>query len=178
MLDNARSQTRADDQSGFHVVDSTKPFNEGTSDLVLAAWLLNYAAIKEELLALWQNIFHSLKPGGRFIGVIPSSGILQTPSSARRYYFEGVSAEALECVAEGIRTKITLHATEPITFSCYVLEHRLYKKCAWQAGIRDLKWEPLPNDLRVDCGGYECLPSFQIVSASRPKMSVRDGVSL
>ncbi|KAE8391633.1 hypothetical protein BDV23DRAFT_182445 [Aspergillus alliaceus] len=106
MLDNARSQTRADDQSGFHVVDSTKPFNEGMFDLVLAAWLLNYAANKEELLALWQNIFHSLKPGGRFIGVIPSSGILKTPSSARRYYFEGVSAEALECVAEGIRTKL------------------------------------------------------------------------
>jgi SAM-dependent methyltransferase len=58
----------------FMVADCTAPFaagEEGSFDLVFAAWLLNYAADEAQMTAMWKNISKHLKPGGRFVGVAP-----------------------------------------------------------------------------------------------------------
>ncbi|KAE8136468.1 S-adenosyl-L-methionine-dependent methyltransferase [Aspergillus pseudotamarii] len=165
MVDNARLQTRAQDPSEFHVVDCIAPFNMGTFDLVLGVWLLNYAKNKTELLAMWQNIFHSLKSGGRFVGVIPNYEILQTTACGQEYHFGGVTYKVLERVTEGTRTQVILDTTDPISFFCYMLEPWLHDECAIQAGFDNLRWEPLPSELDVDLGP----PFFQIITASCPK---------
>ena len=165
MVDIARLQARAQDPSEFHVVDCIAPFNMGTFDLVLGIRLLNYAKDKTEVLAMWQNIFHSVKPGGRFVGVIPNYEILQTTACEQEYHFGGVTYKVLERFTEGARIQVILDTTDPITFSCYMLEPWLHEECAIQAGFNGLRWEPLPSELDVDLGPL----FFQIITASRPK---------
>ncbi|KAE8420812.1 S-adenosyl-L-methionine-dependent methyltransferase [Aspergillus pseudocaelatus] len=165
MVDSARLQARAQEPSEFHVVDCIAPFNMGSFDLVLGVWLLNYAKNKTELLAMWQNIFHSLKPGGRFVGVIPNYEILQTTACGQEYHFGGVTYKVLERVTDGTRIQVILDTTDPIAFFCYMLEPWLHEECSVQVGFNDLRWEPLPSELDVDLGPL----FFQIITASCPK---------
>ncbi|KJJ29492.1 methyltransferase [Aspergillus flavus AF70] len=162
MVDNAQLQARAEDPSEFHVVDCIAPFNMGAFDLVLGIWLLNYAKDKTELLTMWQNIFDSLKPGGRFVGVIPNYEILQTTACGQEYHFGGVTYKVLERITEGTRIQVILDTTDPIASICYMLEPGLHEECAAQAGFSNLRWEPLPSELDVDLGPL----FFQIVTAS------------
>ncbi|KAE8164080.1 S-adenosyl-L-methionine-dependent methyltransferase [Aspergillus tamarii] len=155
MVDIARLQARAQDPSEFHVVDCIAPFNMGTFDLVLGIWLLNYAEDKTEVV----------KPGGRFVGVIPNYEILQTTACGQEYHFGGVTYKVLERFTEGARIQVSLDTTDPITFSCYMLEPWLHEECAIQAGFNGLRWEPLPSELDVEVGPL----FFQIITASRPK---------
>ncbi|KAK6813828.1 hypothetical protein RU639_010280 [Aspergillus parasiticus] len=161
MVDNAQLQARAEDPSEFHVMDCIAPFNMGAFDLVLGIWLLNYAKDKTELLTMWQNIFHSLKPGGRFVGVIPNYEILQTTACGQEYHFGGVTYKVLERITEGTRIQVILDTTDPIAFFCYMLEPGLHEECAAQAGFSHLRWEPLPSELDVDLGPL----FFQVVTA-------------
>ncbi|KAE8378528.1 S-adenosyl-L-methionine-dependent methyltransferase [Aspergillus bertholletiae] len=165
MVENARLQAREGDPSEFHIVDCSRPFNMGKFDLTLGKWLLNYAANKTELMTMWQNIFHSLKPGGQFVGVIPNPRILQTVAQGQRYHYEGIIYKILEQVTDRTRIQVTLNIADPVTFYCYIHEPRLHEDCATQAGFSNLKWEPLPREYNVKLS----LPFFQIITASCPE---------
>ncbi|OGM50697.1 methyltransferase [Aspergillus bombycis] len=165
MVASARLQARPDDPSEFHVVDCIKPFTIGTFNLVLGIWLLNYAKNQTELLAMWQNIFCSLKPGGQFLGIIPNFEILQTTACGQEYHFGGVAYKVLERMTEGARIQVILDTTDPIAFFCYMLEPGVHEECATRAGLGNLRWEPLPTEFDVDLGPL----FFQIVTASCPK---------
>src|SRR5262245_10173832 len=53
----------------YRVQDARALEGAGDFDLVVAAYLLNYAATKEELQGMCAAIARALRPGGRFVGV-------------------------------------------------------------------------------------------------------------
>ena len=72
MIDVAQSGSVPDNVQ-FQVGDCSKPtiFGSGEYDLVVGAWLLNYASTREELTNMYRTIAMNLKEGGRFIGITP-----------------------------------------------------------------------------------------------------------
>jgi ubiquinone/menaquinone biosynthesis C-methylase UbiE len=73
-----------------YLVGDVKDLNIGPEyDLAVAAYLLNYAANREELGAMSQRIAGCLKPGGRFVTVNTNPGLdFRTAPSYRKYGFE------------------------------------------------------------------------------------------
>ncbi|KAL5342759.1 S-adenosyl-L-methionine-dependent methyltransferase [Aspergillus crustosus] len=71
----------------FVVADCTHPLDLGEGrrrqfDLVTGLWLLNHAKNKTELSTMWSNIARHLKPGGRFLGVLPNHSLLDKEKTA------------------------------------------------------------------------------------------------
>ena len=70
MIKLARSQETSEPLGIQYCVGDASAIDFGaTSDLVFAAYLLNYASNYEELLSMCEAIARNLKPGGRFLTV-------------------------------------------------------------------------------------------------------------
>ncbi|MCJ1352843.1 MAG: hypothetical protein MMC33_002827 [Icmadophila ericetorum] len=144
------------DRLKYHVGDATDPNllrNAGLSDkkfdLVHGAWLLNYAASDSSLTAMWRNIASALKPGGRFVGLVPN--ILdaefgfEKPFQVEKY---GAIYEAIGKVEGGWKVRV-IGLTDPeprVEFECLILNAKdgegrsLYERCAAEAGMREVKF--------------------------------------
>ena len=90
MIDLARQQEK-DNQLGIEYVveDARELTGEHQYDLVLAAWLFNYARTAEELSQMCQSVAKALKPAGRLVAVNcnPACDFRDAPSY-REYGFE------------------------------------------------------------------------------------------
>ena len=158
MLDTARKLTGGDAQILKGVVeyelgDVFKPLEllncpEASRDVITGAWCLNYAGDQAMMDQAWQNIAKYLKPGGRFVGLIPSDYVPWLPDDEE---FFGFSYKRLEQVKDGYMCKLTLHAKDqPVSFNAYVLEHPVFERGAKSAGLVD-----------VTLAGPTVLPEFQ-----------------
>jgi 2-polyprenyl-3-methyl-5-hydroxy-6-metoxy-1,4-benzoquinol methylase len=166
MVESARRQTMYNGVSEFYVADASKPLHLGQFDLVLAAWILNYASNEVELLSMWSNIFKSLKPGGRCVGIVPDLNQLQTEENPQF----GQSSKPLSRVQGGVRVRTTLHAPTPISFNHYIMDLTVHEKCAREAGFPGIHWmtpvDPQIPDLAF--ASFVEKPLFQVFSVSRP----------
>ncbi|KAL4894433.1 S-adenosyl-L-methionine-dependent methyltransferase [Aspergillus ambiguus] len=173
MVENARTQSQGDARLQFLVADCSQPLQQGQSDLILASWLLNYASNSDELLTMWRNIFNNLKPGSRFVGVLPNYRLLEPPMrpvvDAGDYRYGGVGITVLDHDNEtsGTRVQTTFHTATPVNFTSYMLPKSSHEKCAKLAGMQSLRWvEAEPS---MDRGSLQ--PVFQIVTAERPQLN-------
>ena len=128
-------------------------------DLVHAAWLLNYAATEQDLANMWRNIASHLKPGGRFVGIIPNLDTdfgFDKPFDRPEY---GTTTRAVEKVAHGFKIRTTAQAGA-VAFESYLLnEDRVYERAAAAAGMVGIRWEavaPFPEDIeRMEKGFWD-----------------------
>jgi ubiquinone/menaquinone biosynthesis C-methylase UbiE len=92
MIELARKQEQAIPlQIDYKVGDAKNLVLGKKYDLVVAAYLLNYARNSSELLAMFQTIADCLKPGGRFVTVNSNPGLdFSTAPSFRQYGFETI----------------------------------------------------------------------------------------
>ena len=139
MVDNAREISKGDTRLEYQVQDCVKPFRMRPFDLVTAVWMFNYAANEEEMSAMWRNIANNLKPGGRFVGLVPNARIAHTKAPELPPSYK-VTMETKERVKHGQKVLFTVHSASPFSFQFYVLEPKLYEKCARDAGMRDFAW--------------------------------------
>ena len=110
-------------------------------DLVVAAYLLNYAQTKEQLLKMCHTIYINLKLGGRFLTI--NDNLEQPPESypkCEKYNFTKSISEPLQ---EG--TPITLTFTIPgqgkkFSFDNYYLSKATYEWAFRTAGFREIRW--------------------------------------
>ncbi|KAF5878756.1 putative methyltransferase-like protein [Botrytis fragariae] len=158
----------------FHVADCSKPLEnlEEKFHLVLAVWFLNYASEKRELLAMWRNIFASLVPGGRCVGIVPNFESLRSKNVGESRH--GVTRNILCRVDGGAKVQISVHGKDgekenPLVFEAYIWERELYEDCAREAGMEGLKWlefvDPLVEGL--DFEEFLEMPHFKCFVASR-----------
>jgi ubiquinone/menaquinone biosynthesis C-methylase UbiE len=140
MIDLARSQ-ESDHQLGIEYVvgdartlDDTKPF-----DLVVAAYLLNYACNRDELQAMCDGIARSLKPGGRFVTVNCNPALaFPTAPSYRQYGFETSVAGAWQ---EGSPITWTFYLSDgAFAIENYHLNVAIHDAAFRQAGFREIRW--------------------------------------
>lgn len=129
------------DRLKYYVGDLSQPsilqtlkLDDRTFDLVHGAWLLNYASTPAELVAMWRNIASALKPGGRFVGLIPNILDRTDLSGSGEEY--GVVFETLAEVEGGYKTRVRTFTEPSVEFECYLLnEEGLYERCAREAGM-------------------------------------------
>ncbi|MXY67847.1 MAG: class I SAM-dependent methyltransferase [Acidobacteriia bacterium] len=116
-------------------------------DLVVAAFLLNYARTREELLRLCRVCRDSLRPGGRFVGLndnprVPPDG----SASCLKYGFDR------RCDGLPLRDGDPIHYAFPTAdgssfgFTNYYHSPATYQAVFRDAGFRDFRWVPVALD--------------------------------
>ena len=108
-------------------------------DLVVAAYLLNYAANRQELQAMCNGIARCLKPQGRFI-TVNCNPALEFPSapSYRKYGFETSAAGAFR---EGTPIKWKFHLEDgSFEIENYHLNVAIHEDAFRSAGFRQVHW--------------------------------------
>ncbi|KAB8067060.1 S-adenosyl-L-methionine-dependent methyltransferase [Aspergillus leporis] len=171
MVDAARICAEGDSRIEYHVADCGQPFDFGQFDVVLAPWLLNYARNQKQLLDKWRNIYNSLKPGGKIIGISPNVHILEDLAAFPQGPQFGQELKVLGEVEEGgLEVQATLFTSTPFSFSNYYLPRELYDRSSKLAGIRDFQWtnytKPLLHDM--DWDAFIRCPPFRTFTATRP----------
>jgi toxoflavin synthase len=111
-------------------------------DVVIAAYLLNYARTEDELGSMCEAIGRSLKPGGRFVGVNNNPAqSLSTFGATRKYGF-------IKSATEEPRNGTPIHYTffmDPETFRVenYHLDIALHDQAFRRAGFSGVEWRPM-----------------------------------
>ena len=108
-------------------------------DLVVAAYLLNYATNRDELAAMLDGIARCLKSGGRFV-TVNSNPALDFPSapSFRKYGFETRVPGAWQ---EGAPIHWIFHLAEgSIEIENYYLSVAIHEEACRSAGFSSLRW--------------------------------------
>ena len=144
MLELARTQEE-EQQLGIEYVlgDARELDRAGEFDLVVAAYLLNYARDRRELGAMATAIARYLKPGGRFVTVNQSPALdFSTAPSFRPYGFE---TTVVGDWREGAPITWTFHLSDG-TFDIenYRLDVAAHEEALRGAGFREVRW-PAPR---------------------------------
>lgn len=140
MIDLARKQ-EADHQLGIEylVGDARKLSGLEPSDLIAAAYLLNYATNRDELQAMCDGIASGLKPGGRFVTVNCSPFLhFPTAPSYRKYGFETTPIGPWQ---EGTPIRWTFFLEDgPFDIENYHLDASVHEEAFRKAGFRSARW--------------------------------------
>jgi SAM-dependent methyltransferase len=110
-------------------------------DIVAAAYLLNYARDRSELVAMCESIARCLRPGGRFITVNQNPALdFRAAPSYRPYGFE-TRAEGEWREATPITWTFYLE-DGPFSIENYHLEVATREDALRAAGFRQIRWHP------------------------------------
>jgi ubiquinone/menaquinone biosynthesis C-methylase UbiE len=140
MIDLARRQETERPMGIEYVVGDGKDLQlSGEYDLVVAAYLLNYATNRDELRAMCQGAMSCLKPGGRFLAVNTNPGLdFRAAPSYRKY---GVETNMPGDYREGSPINWTFHLEDgPIRVENYYLDTAIHETAFRSAGFREIHW--------------------------------------
>jgi SAM-dependent methyltransferase len=134
----------------FLVGDAMKPLGQsikdsGPFDIVLGAWLLNYAPSQEDMTSMFRNISSSLRPGGVFVGITPppaqdldafakSTDSDEARALAKKF---GVRIDYLSPLenGQGYNTRVTgFTSPKEVTFENFHLRRQVYETAGGEAG--------------------------------------------
>ncbi|TGO61941.1 hypothetical protein BOTNAR_0121g00250 [Botryotinia narcissicola] len=164
---------------------------EGTFDMVVAAWLLNYAGTREEMRRMLENIYLALKPGGILIALTVNAPIIDhfqpnDPLNPREAHlgsvydvigtFEGGYKMLLSSVGMG---------ENDIKFEFYFLREEVYRQAAAEAGMGQLEWNVvLLGEEHLQTQGpkfwqpYLDRPRSAICVSRKPEVELREQSSI
>jgi len=140
MIDLARTQ-EARHQLGIDYIvgDARELANTDQYDLIVAAWLLNYARNRDELQSMCDGISAALEPGGRFVTV--NCNPAQTFPVAPAYRKYGFETTAVGDWQEGAPIKWTFHLEDgPFDLENYHLNVATHEAAFQQAGFSEVRW--------------------------------------
>jgi SAM-dependent methyltransferase len=168
MIDGAKVAAKAanvDGKATFLVGDCSKPvtFEGGPFDVVVASWLLNYAASKEEMAGMFACIRANLKEGGVFIGITPPPvedvELEAEQSKADPWRKYGVSVLFKEKIRDGYKTRVVGHVQpKTVEFDNYRLRRSVFEGAAREGGMKgQAEWREitLPEGHEEVLGRYE-----------------------
>lgn len=111
-------------------------------DLVLAAYLLHYAATPVVLAEMAMRLAGALAPGGRLVALVENPD--QAPADYQGYAAYGFDKQAMEPRAEGSRIRYALvSGRRLIHFDTFYYSRQAYADALGRAGFADLRWHPL-----------------------------------
>jgi SAM-dependent methyltransferase len=125
----------------------------GKFDLVVAAYLLNYAQTNEQLLKMFQTIAANLKSGGRFVGINnnPDQPPESFPICAKYGFTKSISGPLKDGAPI---TYEFFRSGQKFRFDNYYLNRATHEWAAMQAGLNSIQWhkvEVSPDGLKI-CG--------------------------
>jgi len=123
----------------YEVGDARELNGYSGTDLVVAAYLLNYARNKEELFAMSSGIVRALKPGGRFV-TVNCSPFLNFPAAPcfRKYGFE--TSVAGEWREEAPITWTFYVENGKFLLENYYLSTQTHEETFREAGFSEVRW--------------------------------------
>jgi SAM-dependent methyltransferase len=123
----------------YQVHDARTFEGKESFDLVVAAYLLNYAASKDQLTEMCAAIARALRPGGRFVTV--NNNPAQEPEyfdASRQYGFIKSTPGELQ---EGSPIVYTIFQEErSFDITNYWLSIATHDECLRAAGLRNIRW--------------------------------------
>jgi ubiquinone/menaquinone biosynthesis C-methylase UbiE len=140
MIDLAKAQeSRLKQGIDYLVADARNLAPNPKVDLVVAAYLLNYAQNRAELAEMCRGIAGCLKPGGRFITVNSNPAInFSTAPSYRPYGFETSVQGKWQ---EGAPIQWTFHLDDgSFTIENYHLDVAIHEQSFATAGFQSVRW--------------------------------------
>ena len=120
-------------------------------DLVVAAYLLNYARTPGQLLRFCRACYKALKPGGRFVGLNNNVRNVAVASGSLRKY--GLERTWDRPLAEGDVIRYTMFSAdgERFGFDNYYLTPNTHTVAFQRAGFRSFRWVDMAlNPSKVD----------------------------
>lgn len=140
MIDLARSQEASAPLGVEYLVGDAKQLHLAERfDLVVAGYLLNYAATRDELLAMCRTIADCLKPGCRFVSVNNNPAQPRAEFSLGHKY--GFVKSADEEPRDGTPITYTFFLEEgPFTITNYQLSIAAHEEVFSEAGFREVRW--------------------------------------
>lgn len=140
MIDLARRQEETHQQGIEYVIADARQYTPIEKyDLVVAAYLLNYAQNRQELQEMCDGIARCLKPGGRFI-TVNSSPFLLFPAapSYRKYGFE---TKVEGDWREGAPITWRFHLSDGVfEIENYYLDSTIHEEAFRLAGFQAILW--------------------------------------
>lgn len=141
MIELARQQESKNLQGiDFLVGDARHLALPDRYDLVVAAYLLNYAQNRDELRAMCNGIAGCLKPGGRFV-TVNGNPALDFPNapSYRKYGFE---TSVVGKWQEGAPIKWTFYLEDgSFAIENYYLDVAIHEEALHSAGFQEVHWQ-------------------------------------
>ena len=140
MIQLARKQEDTHKLGIEYVVGDARQFKPATAyDIVMAAYLLNYASTRQELQAMCDAISRCLKPGGRFVTVNSSAALnFSTAPSYRKYGFEASTGGEWR---EGTPVTWTFFLDDgAFSIENYHLDEATHESAFQAAGFREIRW--------------------------------------
>lgn len=113
---------------------------ESPFDLVVAAYLLNYADSGTAMKRMCEGIRGTLASGGEFRTLTQNPEYSFTGPSTRKY---GFLHEYQEPTAVGPRARITALLDPPVTITAHFPRREVYEDALRATGFTDLAWEPI-----------------------------------
>jgi toxoflavin synthase len=140
MIQLARKQEAAHGLGIEYLVADARYFQPAQPyDVVMAAYLLNYAHDRQELQAMCDGIARCLRAGGRFVTVNGSASLnFSTAPSYRKYGFQTTVAGPW-CEGAPIGWTFLLENGE-FTIENYHLDRAAHEAAFWAAGFREIRW--------------------------------------
>lgn len=138
MIDLARKEEARQPLGIEYIVQDVKKLNLSEQfELVFAAYLLNYAGSKEQLLHMCQAITRHVKPGGRFVTINSNPDYSGQLDSMRKYGFTrqgGVVREGAPIVWKFFLPDGTFEITN------YHLSIATHETALQSARLKDIRW--------------------------------------
>lgn len=125
----------------YQVADVAGLRPDRTFDLVVGAFVLNYAASRSQLLELCRAVERGLSRGGRFVGVNTNMALDPARYEDCRKYgrWQSTTPERRE------GDPITIHLSRPdggeVCFTNFYLSPETYESAFAEAGLDDFAWE-------------------------------------
>jgi ubiquinone/menaquinone biosynthesis C-methylase UbiE len=108
-------------------------------DLVVAAYLLNYAQTRGELLAMCRTCARHLRPGCRFVTV--NNNPSQDPAYFGATAKYGLTKSGPDAPREGDPITYTFYLDEgSLEITNYHLSRETHEGALWEAGFREVRW--------------------------------------
>ncbi len=140
MIDLARQEeARHPLGIAYHVADARALDGAETFDLVVAAYLLNYASTRHELQQMCAAVARMLRPGGRFVTV--NNNPDQDPSNFKASQKFGFVKSTPGTLQEGAHIIYTIFQDDrSFDITNYWLSTATHEECFRAAGLRDVRW--------------------------------------
>jgi toxoflavin synthase len=181
MVAEARKRAGGRGNADFVVGDVTKSLDLGAPfDVVVGTWLLNYAANKEDMTAMFASVKANIQPGGSFFGLTIPPPLGSREELDRAFREDWASFGTDGWVTGEVERGFAVHTVlgmpgsgEKVGFDNFYLRNEVFEESCREAGFEGgLEWLPLVVDpasrSRFDLGRWNRLvlnPHFRISRA-------------
>jgi len=140
----------------------------GRFDVVVLAYLLNYARSRDELRRFCEVAHRHLRPGGRLVGV--NDHTVDCTSGTRDFAVHGFRKSGPEPYVEGapITYEFLLPEGRSFAITNYYWRPETYAAALETAGFRDVAWQPFdvaPGAAELPAGFFDDLREQQPLAA-------------